>query len=392
MELNINTTKLLLIYLLLFIFSKNNNEKLYTYKYKHFIRDCFNLKRYHRKTIKIESPYVSICIPAYNMKDYIEKAIISILNQSFQNFEIIVVNDHSKDKTLKVIKKLQLKDERIKLINHSKNTGVYSSRVDSILASKGKYLMLMDSDDILINPNILEYLFNYNLKYNLDLIEFTVISFLENTNSLIYIEKYHHFHYFSKAIISKPQLDDILFNPNKINKAFNVGCRIIWNKIIKKDKLIKSIQYIGKEYYNRFFITAEDTILNLMSFHFAKNFSNIKIPGYMYNIREYSMTHGKKSIRKSIIYCYNHLLYLIKLYNFIKNFNKSRIILYNELRDLNKRLIRLNKLTKNNSEILLFYNNILNDKYTFKSFRDAVKTFISNIKNYSNYSFLINNK
>ena len=392
MELSINTTKLLLIYLLLFIFSKNNNEKLYTHKYKHFIRDCFNLKRYHRKKIKIEFPYVSICIPAYNMKDYIEKAIISILNQSFQNFEIIVVNDNSKDKTLKVIKKLQLKDERIKLINHSKNTGVYSSRVDSILASKGKYLMLMDSDDMLINPNILEYLFNYNLKYNLDLIEFTVISFLENTNSLIYIEKYHHFHYFSKAIISKPQLDDILFNPNKKNKAFNVGCRIIWNKIIKKDKLIKSIQYIGKEYYNRFFITAEDTILNLMSFHFAKNFSNIKIPGYMYNIREYSMTHGKKSIRKSIIYCYNHLLYLIKLYNFIKNFNKSRIILYNELRDLNKRLIRLNKLTKNNSEILLFYNNILNDKYTFKSFRDVVKTFISNIKNYSNYSFLINNK
>ena len=380
MELSFNATKLLLIYLLLFIFSKNDIEKLFTHKYRHFIRDCFNLKRYYRKTTKIEFPYVSICIPAYNMENYIEKAIISVLNQSFQNFEIIVVNDHSKDKTLKVIKKLQLKDKRIKLINHSKNSGVYSSRVDSILASKGKYIMLMDSDDMLINPNILEYLFNYNLKYNLDLIEFTVISFLENTNSLIYIEKYHHFHYFSKTIISKPQLDDIQFNPNSINKDFNVGCRIIWNKIFKKDILIKSIQYIGKEYYKKFFITAEDTILNLMSFHFAKNFSNIKIPGYMYNIRESSMTHGKKGIRKKIIFCYNHLLYLIKLYNFIKNFNKSRRILYNELLDLNKRLIKLNKLTKNNSEILLFYNKILNDKYVFKNFRDDIKTFISKIK------------
>jgi glycosyltransferase involved in cell wall biosynthesis len=369
------------------IFSKNNNEKLYTHKYKHFIRDCFNLKRYHRKTIKIESLYVSICIPAYNMKDYIEKAIISILNQSFQNYEIIVVNDYSKDETLKVIKKLQLKDKRIKLINHSKNSGVYSSRVDSILVSKGKYLMLMDSDDMLINPNILEYLFNYNLKYNLDLIEFTVISFLEKTNSLIYIEKYHHFHYFSKTIISKPQLDDIQFNPNTVNKAFNVECRIIWNKIIKKSILIKSIQYIGKEYYKKFFITAEDTILNLISFHFAKNFSNIKIPGYMYNIREISMTHGKKGIRKKIIFCYNHLLYLTKLYDFVQNFNKSRRILYNELLDLNKRLIQLNKLTKNNSEILLFYNKILNDKYVFKNFRDETnKTFASIIKNYNNYS------
>ena len=344
------------------------------------MRDCFNLKRYYRKTIIRESPYVSICIPAYNMKDYIEKAIISILNQSFQNFEIIIVNDHSKDKTLEVIKKLQLKDERIKLINHSKNTGVYSSRVDSILASKGKYLILMDSDDIFINPNILELLFKYNLKYNLDLIEFTVISFIEKDHYLTYIKNYYHFHNFSKAIIFQPRLDDIQFNPNNKYKTFNVNCRIIWNKIIKRNILIKSIQYIGKEYYKKFFITAEDTILNLISFHFAKNFSNIKIPGYMYNIRESSMTHGKKDIKKQQIFNYNHLLYLSKLYKFIKNFNKSRRILYNELLELNKRLINLNKLTKNNSEILLFYNQILNDKYAFKNFKDDVNTFIITIK------------
>ena len=380
MELYINSTKLILIYLLLFIFSKNDNELLHTYKYKHFLRDCLNLKRYYRKAIKKESPYVSICIPAYNMKDYLEKAIISILNQSFQNFEIIIVNDHSNDKTLEVIKKLQLKDDRIKLINHLKNSGVYTSRIDSILASKGKYLILMDSDDILINPNILEHLFYYNLKYNLDLIEFTVISFIEKLTYLTSKRDYYHFHNFSKVIISQPQLDDIQFNPNSINKAFNVECRIIWNKIIKRDILIKSIQYIGKEYYKKFFITAEDTILNLMSFHFAKNFSNIKMPGYMYNIREFSMTHGKKDIKKKIIFYYNHLLYLNKLYKFIKNFNKNRRILYNELLELNKSLIRLNKLTKNNSEILLFYYQILNDKYAFKNFRDDVNNFILKIQ------------
>ena len=251
--------------------------------------------------------------------------------------------------------------------------------MDSILASKGKYLILMDSDDMLINQNILENLFNYNLKYNLDLIEFTAISFFENNNSLAYIERYHHLHYFSKTIISQPKLDDIQFFPNRSNKTFNIGCRVIWNKLIKKKLLIKSIQYIGKEYYNKFFITAEDTILNLLIFHFAKNFSNIKIPGYMYNIREYSMTHGKKGKRKKVIFCYNHLLYFSILYKFIKNFNKSRIILYNELLDLNNRLIKLNKLTKNNSEILLFYNKILNDKYIFINFKDEINSFISKI-------------
>jgi len=234
--------------------------------------------------------------------------------------------------------------------------------------------------------DILEYLFNYISKYNLDLIEFTVISFLENNKNLAYIRNYYHFHYFANDIISQPQLDDIQFNLNSRNKTFNIECRIIWNKIIKRNILVKSIQYIGKEYYKKFFITAEDTILNLISFHFAKNFSNIKIPGYMYNIREFSMTHGTKSIKKKIIFCYNHLLYLSKLYKFIKNFNKSRRILYNELLELNKRLIKLNKLTKNNSEIILFYNQILNDKYTFKNFRKTISRFILKIKKNKNYS------
>ena len=71
--------------------------------FKHFIRDCFNLKKYYRKLIKVKLPYLSICIPAYNMKSYLKAVVVSILNQSFQNFEIIIVNDYSNDNTLAVI-------------------------------------------------------------------------------------------------------------------------------------------------------------------------------------------------------------------------------------------------------------------------------------------------
>jgi len=72
------------------------------------------------------------------MENYIEKVVFSIINQSFQDFEIIIVNDNSNDNTESIIKKLILKDNRIKSINHSKNLGVYASRVDAILKSKGK--------------------------------------------------------------------------------------------------------------------------------------------------------------------------------------------------------------------------------------------------------------
>jgi len=117
MELYVKSNKFLIFLLFFFINLIYKKNKLFIkLSFKHFIRDCFNLKKYYRKSIKVENPYLSICIPSFNMKSYIKKVVISILNQTFQNFEIIIVNDHSKDTTLAEIKKLQLEDNRIKLI------------------------------------------------------------------------------------------------------------------------------------------------------------------------------------------------------------------------------------------------------------------------------------
>ena len=383
MELFVKLNKFFIIFLFFFINLIYKETKLIIkVSFKHFIRDCFNLKKYYRKSVKVEFPYLSICIPSFNMKSYIKKVIISILNQSFQNFEIIIVNDHSNDTTLSEIKKLQLEDNRIKLINHSINFGVYNSRVDAILSSKGKYFILIDPDDILINPNLLQTLYNYNLEYNLDIIEYTVICYVEKRNIIKIIDRYYHFHNFSKTIISQPDLDDIYYYWNSKNNILSkVGCRVIWNKIIRRKTLLKSIEYIGKDYYKKFFITAEDTIINLISFHFAQNYSNINFPGYMYTIREKSMTHGNRTIDNEILFCYNHLLYFKKFYAFIKNFNKKRYILFSELLDLNKRITLLNFLTKNKmQEILIFYHEIVNDKYAFSQFKRVVKIFSLNIK------------
>ena len=105
-------------------------------RYKHYINDCRNFKKYKRKEIKNDIPYFSICLPAFNMESYIKKVILSILNQSFQDFEIIIVNDNSNDKTEFIIKEILSKDKRIKAINHLQNSGVYTSRVDVFLYLK----------------------------------------------------------------------------------------------------------------------------------------------------------------------------------------------------------------------------------------------------------------
>ena len=108
------------------------------------------------------------------MEKYIEKTLVSLINQSFQNFEIIITNDNSNDNTEKIIKNYQLKDNRIKLIEHNKNLGVYKSRIDSVLNANGEFILFMDPDDMLLNEHLFEEIYNYNLKCNLDMIEFSV--------------------------------------------------------------------------------------------------------------------------------------------------------------------------------------------------------------------------
>ncbi len=98
------------------------------------------------------------------MQDYIEKNLLSIINQSFQDFEIIIINDASEDETEDIIKRIQLEDDRIKLVSHSSNLGVYRSRIESILNSNGKFVLLMDPDDMYLNENLFKELYDYNKK------------------------------------------------------------------------------------------------------------------------------------------------------------------------------------------------------------------------------------
>jgi cellulose synthase/poly-beta-1,6-N-acetylglucosamine synthase-like glycosyltransferase len=150
-----------------------------------YVTDCKNFIKYNREAIINDHPYISVCISAKNMQDYIEKNLLSILNQSFQNFEIIIVNDGSDDETENIIHRIQSTDKRIKLLTHSKNKGVYRSRVEAIYNSNSEYTLIMDPDDMYLNENLFQELYNYNLQYNLDIIEFSVMHQIEGEEYIL---------------------------------------------------------------------------------------------------------------------------------------------------------------------------------------------------------------
>lgn len=97
----------------------------------------------------MEQPLVSICIPAYNNADYIGETVESILKQSYQNLELIIVDDNSKDHTLEVIQEYAKKDMRIRIYHNDNNLGMSGNWNYCLSLCKGEFIKLICADDLL---------------------------------------------------------------------------------------------------------------------------------------------------------------------------------------------------------------------------------------------------
>ena len=110
------------------------------------------------------SPLVSVIMSVYNGEKYLSKAIESILNQSYRNFEFIIVDDASTDSSLEIINEYLKIDNRIIILSNNVNIGLGSSLNKAIQFSSGEFIARMDSDDISI-PDRLEKQINYLLEH-----------------------------------------------------------------------------------------------------------------------------------------------------------------------------------------------------------------------------------
>ena len=107
----------------------------------------------------------SICVPVYNVENYIDDCVKSILQQSFKDFEVIFINDGSTDSSLYKLNFLCQKDKRVKIIT-KENQGLLWARRDAIKLAKGEYVLFIDSDDKYSHENVLKKLDSYIKRYN----------------------------------------------------------------------------------------------------------------------------------------------------------------------------------------------------------------------------------
>lgn len=132
------------------------------------------------------TPKVSVIVPCYNVAEFIEQTLQSLLNQTLDQYELILIDDGSTDETYKIAKRYALMHTNITIITQS-NKGLAGARNTGLRKAQGSYLCFVDSDDILA-LNALEVMYNAALEYDADLIMGGVVRF--NSQSIWKIQQY----------------------------------------------------------------------------------------------------------------------------------------------------------------------------------------------------------
>ena len=183
---------------------------------------------------------VSIITPCYNSEKFLDECISSVLNQTYQNWEMLIVDDNSSDNSSILINSYSKKDERIKPLYLNDNIGAAMARNKAISKAKGKYLAFLDSDDVWL-PKKLEVQTNFMKKNNCSFVfsSYRVISDNEKPNYTISVpETITYKRYLKNTIIGclTVMLDKEKFKKIEMPNLRSSHDMALWLNLLKQEK------------------------------------------------------------------------------------------------------------------------------------------------------------
>ena len=354
---NINFNKLNIIikivFIIFFFFSfLNKGSKTYN-----------NMNKLNNNYI----PKITIFVPIYNKAKYLKRSISSIQRQTLKDIEIILVNDCSTDDSFKIINEFAQKDERIKIINNTKNSGLLFSRAMGIINSKGEYLMDLDPDDQLLGKNNLDYLYNTAKKLNVDFITFFIF-FLPNR-----IKSGQYFEF--NIIVKQPELFKSAFKDNILKDFY------ITNKLVKREILIKAFNAFKNEIYGEKWNYHEDNIWSILIYKYSNSSVFVDKNVYCY----YSKNIDSEMYNRGNVLELKNLIYKNEMIKKILNNKEEEQYVINEhlvhlkIFEEHINLIRQNKEIKD--KIINDLKGLMTNCTLTNEFRNRIFKLINNIKN-----------
>jgi glycosyltransferase involved in cell wall biosynthesis len=265
---------------------------------------------------------ITAVIPVYNCKNTIKAAVRSIQNQNMSDIEIFLVNDCSKDETPKIIEEMAKEDLRIKIINNKKNMGTLYSRSIGILNAKGKYIMNLDNDDLFMDSEVFNDLYNEAQDTNYDIIGFRAIE-ANNYDPLLPETSNGFFHNLEDGLkVFQPELTYFPYTKN--GKVYPNDYHV-WGRIVKTDVYVKSINNLGvnalgEDRISQFLVWNEDTAATVSLFKYAQSYKFIHRFGIFHYMSKTTATNTRPDIEN----IYSDIFVLDMMFDFSDNNTKCK--------------------------------------------------------------------
>ena len=329
---------------------------------KDYINNCFNGILMNNNTLYSASkPKISAVIPIYNCEKTIKAAVRSIQNQNMADIEIILVNDRSTDSTLKIIQELSEEDPRIKIFNNEKNMGTLYTRSFGILQSQGKYIMNLDNDDLFIDVDVFDAVYEEAEKGDYDIVGFGAVDGPTYDPLLPQMVDDFFHHHKDGLIIHQPELT---YFPISKNKKFRANDYHVWGRLVKTDlyqKAVKNFGFnaIGEERMSCFLTWAEDAAMSVTLFSFAKSYKFIQ----KYGIFHYLAQTTASITTKGETIFYGELFFLDVIFDFTENTFNGKKFAMGKAKDVSNDRFYSLKNKRNHEFLKAIIKKMLNCKF-----------------------------
>lgn len=240
------------------------------------------------------NPLLSVIIPVYGTEDFLPRCLDSVLNSTYQNIEIIVVDDKSPGNIDEIIDDYVNKKHKIKIVHHDENKGLFCARITGVENSHGQYIAFLDSDDH-VSVDLYRRLIQKGEETDSDMVLGEL--FYEKGDSNIYIfDNLWHTRLMDIDLYGDA-VSDILFEQE--GKDFSL--HVVWNKIYRRDLWEACYPYLKLQ--TQHLIMCEDVLFSSLFFYFSKHLTNIHNDFVYYFFRDESATGSnvtESKIKKNI--------------------------------------------------------------------------------------------